>query len=510
MKSQIQFFIFFLILNSLQAQNKQDYIWLGGLDPSPSEEDVGFRFDFNVKPFEVMASNNGFRFVGNIASICDKEGNLLFYSNGCAIINAEAHMMPNGDSINYNEWYTIFTDGECKYGYPGSQDIMILPDPGYGDGYYVFHKANVYFPVVKDSFELLMSYVDMTLDDGRGDVVFKNKPYHDLYNMMYSYFTAIQHINGKDWWIIQPLTEDSLFLTFLLTENGLEKKTDQNTNAYFNHYRSSASGSAKFSPDGTKYALYNYYDQLHLYDFNRLTGKFSNHIKINVYDEDSIDVDDIRFSSVEWSPNSRFIYTASRDELHQIDTWEEDMQDGTRLIDVYNGTQDPFPTPFYLMAQGPDCRIYMRPTNGSNSYHVINHPDSLGTSCDFVQNGIKLPIPSGGGLPNFPRFRVDDEEKCDPTIVSVFGNTVWYRRDLMVYPNPSDGLFNIELPDNSRGKIAVTNIYSAILKTKNIELGVDKTNIDISNLPTGIYNIEYYPENNKERVFYSTQVVISN
>jgi hypothetical protein len=59
----------------------------------------------------------------------------------------------------------------------------------------------------------------------------------------------------------------------------LTRLANQNTHQYFDRFRSSASGTAKFSPDGTKYAIYNYYDQLHVYDFDRETGHLSNHQK---------------------------------------------------------------------------------------------------------------------------------------------------------------------------------------------------------------------------------------
>ncbi len=501
----------FLYTNSF-AQNKQDYIWLWGVDRLPAPGIQGYKFDFNIKPFSITSTNIGVEFGNNNASICDKDGNLLFYTNGCAVLNKEANIMPNGDSINYDIWWDLTGRNNCeKLGYPGTQNSIILNDPGNNDEYFLLHK-----PYIFEDWEnynqhyLWYSKIDMSLDNGLGDVIEKNQVLYDERQSLSSYLTAINHANGKEWWIIQPLLEDSLFIIFLLTENGFERKEDQNTRQYFNLYRSGASGTSNFSPDGTKYALYNYNDQLHIYDFNRETGKLTNHKKVLIYPEDSIDVEDIRFSSVEWSSNSRFIYTASRDELHQIDTWEEDLQDGVRLIDTYDGTQNPFPNTFYLMALGPDCRIYMCSTNGNKTYHVINHPNRLGKACDFVQNGIKLPYEAGvGSMPNFPRFRVDEEDKCDSTIVSVFGDYVYYRRDLEVYPNPSDGIFNVKIPDRlGKSTLVVINIYGQIIKKLEISGIFKEKQIDITGMPTGRYNIDVYPEKNPDRIVYSRQVVV--
>jgi hypothetical protein len=187
--------------------------------------------------------------------------------------------------------------------------------------------------------------------------------------------------------------------------------------------------------------------------------------------------------------------------------WENNPQDGVRHIADYNGTLDPFTTRLFLMAQAPDCKIYMTPKNGSYSIHVINKPDELGKACDFVQNGIKLPAQNSGTLPNFPRFRVDEVDKCNPTITSIFGEDVYFRRDIEIYPNPSSGIFHIKIPLTiSDANLIVTNINGQVLFQKEINQSIIEE-IDITNLTSGRYNIELYPIENNERIFYSRQVV---
>ena len=270
----------------------------------------------------------------------------------------------------------------------------------------------------------------MTRDNGLGDVITKNQIFDDSKIFLSSYLTAVNHQNGSDWWVLHAPIEDSVFHTYLIDSDGFRIDQIQNSHHFFTRNHTSASGTAKFSPDGTKYALYNEVDGLLIYDFDRSTGKLDFQERIIPYIHTGPSV----FCSVEWSPNSRFLYTASSQFLHQIDLWEDDIQaDGIRLIDTYDGTQDPFSTTVFLMAQAPDCKIYMCPTSGTRSYHVIKKPNELGIACEFVQNGVKLPqLSNFGGMPNFPRFRVDEEEKCDPTLTSIFGDAVYYRRDLTV------------------------------------------------------------------------------
>ncbi|MFT4534387.1 MAG: hypothetical protein ACJA1A_001158 [Saprospiraceae bacterium] len=503
--------IFFLVFTQVAfSQSKQDYHWFLGIDQGLEPGVNAYKIDFNDNPPTFKNSDNGLGIGGQATSISSKNGDLLFSSNGCAVLNKNAEVMPHGDTLNYDEWYELAWDGSCIYGYPGFQDILILYDPANDDGYHIIHKANIFNGFgTKTTKELRHSYVDMSLNDNLGDVVYYDRSLVGQDRVLSSYLTAINHTNGRDWWIMQGLVNDSSYITFLLDEIGLSVQGVQNSHQYFNTNRSSASGVARFSPDGTKYAVYNWYDQLHVYDFDRSSGQLSNHQKIEVFAPDEIDTEEIRFSSLEWSSNSRFIYTASLLELHQIDMWEENPQNGIRLIDTYNGTLDPFTTTFFMLSLAPDCKIYLAPKNGTNSYHIIKNPNELGTACNFVQNGIKLPRPSGiGSFLNFPRFRVDEEEKCDPTLTSVFGDAVYYRRDLNVYPSPSDGRYTIEVPDGFRsGTLSVLNLDGQVVESKVVSGGTLSVSIDITRYPSGYYHVELYSEENEDRVFWSRQVV---
>ncbi|MBK8698049.1 MAG: hypothetical protein IPN29_00010 [Saprospiraceae bacterium] len=74
----------------------------------------------------------------NNASISDKDGNLLLFTNGCSVSNKNHEVMPNGDSLNAGTWFDKYWKS-CAAGYPGAQDVMLLPDPGNDKGYTLFH-----------------------------------------------------------------------------------------------------------------------------------------------------------------------------------------------------------------------------------------------------------------------------------------------------------------------------------------------------------------------------------
>jgi len=67
----------------LIAQNKQDYVWLFGVGGTD-----GYVFDFNQAPYKFEQETNPLAIGSTNASICDNEGNLLFFTNGCSIYNS--------------------------------------------------------------------------------------------------------------------------------------------------------------------------------------------------------------------------------------------------------------------------------------------------------------------------------------------------------------------------------------------------------------------------------------
>ncbi len=496
-----------MLVIQLVAQDKRDYIWLLGDNQLFPPEFGAIKFDFNVRPFEVSERNGGLGFDQNTASICDKEGNLLFYSNGCAVANRLHQVMPNGDSINHGRFLTELWEDDCSLGYPGRQDITILPDPGNEDGYYLIHK-----PVdrIEDRFQwghenINHSYVDMSKDEGMGAIISKNDTLYKGAELMSGFLSVIGHANGDDWWIIQPLFEgNNSYLRILLTSNGFEDQGIQEIGPEY-QYNTSAGGLARFSPDGTKYANYSEKNGLYLFDFDRESGFLSNYRTVN-----PTDTTRVSFASCEWSANSRFLYYHTADSLWQVDTYEENLEDGRVFIAEWDPDSSDRPPRFNNTALGPDCRIYVRGGSSNNYMHVIHKPDEKGLACDFQQSAIRLPhLSSTGSFPNFPRFRVDEAEKCDPSIVSIVGETVWWRRDLTVYPSPTTGPITIELPeDHHRGMIYVLDMQGQMVLHREVELLTGELSVDLSYLPSGIYSVEYVGRGSDERVVWTKRVVV--
>ena len=184
------------------------------------------------------------------------------------------------------------------------------------------------------------------------------------------------------------------------------------------------------------------------------------------------------FYGVAVSPNSRFVYLSNNWDLFQVDLQADDIPGSLVHIAHIDTFRDPyFWSKFSLAQLGPDCKIYIVSSATNNYLHVINKPNEKGLACDFRQHSIYLPHRNyNGSLPNFPHFRMDEDEICDPTITSIFGDAIWYRRDLQVWPNPSSGILNIELSDVGAGKIVISNINGQIVLERDVSNIIQEVN----------------------------------
>ncbi len=218
--------ILFLACSSALSQvgPKHDYVWTLGYGNSSDSTFGGTNIDFNFSPPDAYYVYRDMDIHQANGSICDQEGNLLFYTNGCFIADRNNQLMPNGDSLNAGFFY----DAKCDHtGYPGTQNILILPQPGQIGRYFVFHQRQNFTPDVElITDRLLYTIVDMNLNNGLGAVVEKNVPAISEV-LYYGHLTAVKHANGVDWWIICAKRKSNVYFSLLLTAEGVEGPFEQ-------------------------------------------------------------------------------------------------------------------------------------------------------------------------------------------------------------------------------------------------------------------------------------------
>ena len=232
---------------------------------------------------------------------------------------------------------------------------------------------------------------------------------------------------------------------------------------------------------------------LDLYDFDRETAHISNHRNLEIPASYSV-------SGICFSPNNRFIYVSNGSELWQVDLEEPLLEDGLILVDEYEHIPG-FTDNFAKMQMGPDCRIYMSSTNSTPTLHVINKPNEKGEACDFVQRGFDLPSRCRlGSLPNFPHFRIDEDEVCNPDLVaSVFEFPVEVVKRLDIHPNPTSGELTIELPEVMKGRLTVRDVTGQVVMTLDLDYA-EEVSLDLYGYHTGMYVVEVVSESGERYV----------
>ena len=479
-----------IFINMPCWSQKEDYnmLW-GGLkrDRQPPGAHLAI-LDFNggERNLSLVKSEWAFLPDQNNGVISSREGDLLFYSNGCFVTSHNHEMMENGDDINIGEIYPLVSN--CEVGYT-LRNMMVLPDPAYDEGYYLLHKRIEFLPntqqpgiITIGTPALMYSYIDMSTNGGLGRVeeknveVFRRKDVQLNSGQMH----AVRHSNGRDWWVMQVLDTSNVYYAVLIDDGGIRLQ-DSTVIGPKLHFDLSSSGALKFSPQGDRMVMTGYHDGVMLFDFDRSTGKLSNLRQGKGWDIQ------IRIG-VEWSASGRYMYVSNGDSLWQYDSNASDLDAGRVLIGVWDGSNDPFQTRFGFMQRGPDCRIYMSSYSSTYTIHVINKPDEPGEACDFRQHGLELGISTRSiSIPNFPNFRIDTGPVCDPDIVTSVVHPVYSPVERMsLYPNPAAEYVQMNLPPGASGSGTFTlyDMEGRLVYSRYISAGEP---VPLGTIPAGLY-----------------------
>jgi type IX secretion system substrate protein len=472
----------------IYAQSKHDYTWLMGLEPGGLDYPINCMnvLDFgDADGLKITKELVDTRFFVANASISDNDGNLLFYSNGCYVKDANHQIMPNGEHLNPG---LIYDDNCPDGGYTAQGGIIILPLPDGSNKYYLFHQAYEVFnesPFVRIN-RLYFSTVDIQLNNGMGDVVQKNKQI--LSSQLHTGLQAVKHSNELDWWIITFSHTGNTYYKTLLSSNGEVTVDSQNIG---NSLLSNGIGQMSFSPDGTKFAHFDFINQLSVFDFDRSTGLLSN------YKHMEIDTPVLEPYGLAFSPSSRYLYLNTLERLYQLDMEAPDIFASKILVGEWDGFVYEFfnllfPVYFERMQLGPDCKIYMTPHAPVPYLHVINNPDEPGLACDFVQRGIELPCSANYSIPNFPNYRLGTGYPvCDSNIVYVSSTYVPppSRDGMKIYPNPATNHLLVELGKglDEDGWIIMTNTLGVQVLSERVSEGTEAIPLDTAHLPAGTY-----------------------
>lgn len=473
----------------LQAQ-KEDYIWVIGDSNDPNTTaHGGMVIDFNHHSPIVDYHYRTVNFRECNASICNSNGELLFYTNGCAIANYNDQILPNGDSLNTGYVHDVRCD-QWNTGYAaGHPSVVILSIPGSDSAFYVFHKRATYIqgpPEVIYIDKFYYSIVYMNPQTGQGYVTEKNV---ELMSdaLAFGETGAVKHANGVDWWLITPKRNSNQFYVFLFTANGITDTLTQ-TIGDIPPANQEGLGQSTFSPDGRQMARFIPYNDIMLYDFNRETGRFSNYRSIGVdYGTSWAYEGGCAFSS-----SSRFLYISAMKRIYQFDLWASDISATQTAVAEWDGFIDPVSTNFYDCQLGPDCKIYIIAGGDTRYYHIIHNPDEPGLACNVEQHGLVLPTPSGASIPYFPNYRLgpigNPGQPCMPT-VSINPGPAIRVPAVRAWPNPAATQLTLEWSAGLRGPVRINlfDVYGRPVKTATVTAGTGSYTLPVGDLNAGMY-----------------------
>jgi len=333
------------------------------------------------------------------STISDQNGNLLFYSDGINVWDKTHRLMPNGTGLFGHESST--------------QSAIIVPKAGSKIQYYIF-TVDEPDPEVANNRGLNYTLVDLSLNNGFGDVVSSEKNVHLItYNQndtsesqlkCSEKITAVAHNDENSIWVITHFK--SSFYSFRVDASGVNPNpvvSATNTAVPVGGYKQNGIGYLKVSPDGTKIGIAHSQTSVSsevgpktqskqtgkvlLYDFDTTTGTVSNEL--------SLLSQKIPYG-LEFSAKSTKLYTT-------VNNYANDgSPEGSSLFQFDLSAGDIVSSRAEIVTSahvagalqlGIDTKIYRAgyPISGSgSSLSVINNPEAKGTACNYSANTISL------------------------------------------------------------------------------------------------------------------------
>ncbi len=410
------FLSFFILLHS-RAQ-KEENVWVFG---------VAAGLDFNsgsavsISTRNSLSPDSSVRPVLNSGSVCDANGQLLFYTDGDRVWNRDHFIMPNGKECLIPGRTGV---GENTF-LGGLQSGLIVPVPGSDNLYYIFSmERNLVGPLlnpVSEGSHLFYSVVDMDLDGNMGDVVAGQKRIPlDSPNLFTQKIAAVAGSNCDIWLITMTygISGTSEFRAYNITGGGINLTPVVSPVGVLytapgfgvRAYIEWTTGKLVFSPDRSKMVHVTghagvanpspRWGGLEMYDFDPATGILSNSFDmvpgapvIGPGIPFQVSVTPVRApNGAAFSPDGSKLYTLSLgDSVYQWDlslpTSADIVASRKGVAKVGDGGSD--------LKTGPDGKIYFGYNLGNaglvaDTLHRIESPDLPGTACNVVFKAVPL------------------------------------------------------------------------------------------------------------------------
>ena len=383
---------------------------------------------FSQDTTEVKTAGNAIQMETACGSICDKNGNLLFYTDGTTAWNAQHQKIKKSDSLKHNA------------------SVLIVPKPEQEGVYYLIgvqvmdrftsqirdaepRKNGMWGQkdtiLIKDAV-LSYSVLDMRKNNGAGEMVQKNVPLMDSCTVD---ICAIKCENKKDFWLIAHQNITNRYLAYKIDKQGISAKpvvsaVGEVISQNFSNYTGlSSTNKLKASPNGAKIAFFQgfFLRNLFFFDFDKLTGKMSNThlIKMPSHTE---------WCTIEFSPNSKKLLIAgmknspeyksndSRPYIAEIDVTQTHPYEITRYAQrvfveyVPKDKTKYFSPRIENMQLAPNGKIYATIQNYNAFDMIVLHNPNAPTKDYKVQFSYPLPKNALGNFPHCTHLLPNEAE----------------------------------------------------------------------------------------------------
>lgn len=292
------------------------------------------------------------------ATVSDRQGNLLFYTDAYNVWDRNHQPMPNGNNLLPSN---------------ALDATLIVPDPGSGSQYYIFYLSgtNDFGGFSTNAYQLRYSKVDMGLNDGLGDVVSGQKNILVEDNLS----SQLKAVAGDDCniWLITHALDSARFKAFELNAEGVNTTpvVSNTGNGYVGFMGPlSFSGHLATTHDRSRLAYVQYGGDLvpivELFNFDPATATVSNAQVIDT-------LNFINFSLCFSPDNSKLYLTMNKpdvsDWLIASSLYQYDVNAGTPTAIMNSKVliSDSISSVNACMRIGPDGKIYIPAAFGNDT-----------------------------------------------------------------------------------------------------------------------------------------------
>ena len=301
-------------------------------------------------------------------------GQLLFYSDGQSVWDANHTVMPNGLNL-FGGAYLSSTQGP-----------LIVPFPEDDSKYYLFTLDDLEYDIPQLDNGLRYTVVDMNQNNGLGDVDPLQKNVF-LTDFLTEKMTVVRSEAIRGYWVIVHKRESKQFLAYKVDGCGVDpipvisnvgtELLGANSNfdprmPFYGSMKANHAGDRIAMPiDNSKF--------IDFYSFDAASGNLLNPITVEV--TDNTPASPIRKYGCSFSPDGSMFYYTNNISVYQL---KLTAYDSLSIATSHTLIATPA-NPTFQIEEGLDGKLYVA-IGGSNVLDVINAPNS--TFCDYTSNAL--------------------------------------------------------------------------------------------------------------------------